>query len=485
MYCNPLPLENYQKGRRAGIPGRPGPAYREMADPAVLAFEDKYYLFPSGGMLWESSDMVDWTFHPIEPFDPGYAPTVIQKGEFIYMTTSWDGCVIWRSRHPLGPWEAIGEPGRDADGNFTRLRDKNGNPVCWGDPCLFVDDDGAMYCYCNLARPTVPADNSPWALRPDEGVIYGVRLDDLDCSRFAADPVPLIRLDPNLAWHRGGEANQLRHFAVMEGAHINKISGRYYLQYSVNGTEYRNYAVGCAVGDSPLGPFANQKRNPILIHRHGLVNGTAHHSIIVGPNGDLWCFYTVLFGNHHSFDRRIGMDPAGLDENGELFVNGPTETPQCAPGRNAHPEQGNGAGLLPLSICSPAKASSVAPGRDARYAVDASVRTWYQAADATFPQWLEVDLLEVFSLEALRVIFADTGLDYATGNLPGPYRWRLWCAEAPGEWKLAFDASENKREQHIVFVEFPAIRGRYVKLEILGAAKGFTAAIQDFCVFGK
>ena len=61
---------------------------------------------------------------------------------------------------------------------------------------------------------------------------------------------------------------------------MNKINGRYYLQYSANGTQYRNYAIGCFISDSPLGPFVPQKRNPILIHKGGLVNGCAHHSIV-------------------------------------------------------------------------------------------------------------------------------------------------------------------------------------------------------------
>ncbi len=484
MYCNPLPLEHYQQGR-IGVAGNGPQNFREMADPALLEFEGKYYLFPSAGMLWWSEDLVDWHFHPIEPFDPGYAPTVIRRGEFIYLSSSWDGSTVWRSRHPLGPWEALGEPGRDPDGNPTRLRDRHGRPVTWGDPCLFVDDDGAMYCYCNLMRATRPEDHHPWALHPDEGRIYAVRLDDEDPSCFASDPVLALELDPELVWQRGGEANQLRRFRVLEGAHLNKIQGRYYLQYSVNGTEYRNYAVGCAVGDSPLGPFRNQRRNPILIHRHGLINGTAHHSITAGPDGDLWCVYTVLFGNHHGFDRRIGMDPAGLDENGELFVNGPTETPQWAPGLRRHPERGNDAGLLPLSINCPVRADAAAPGRDARYAVDQNIRTWFQAPAPDTPAMLELNLLDEFQVQAARLIFADAGLDYGAGRVPGPYRWRLSGSTDAKNWELLYDASDNRREQHINFVQFEPRTARWIRLEILAVPPGFSAAVQDLTIFGR
>ena len=44
MYCNPLPLEHYQQGR-IGVAGNGPQNFREMADPALLEFEGKYYLF--------------------------------------------------------------------------------------------------------------------------------------------------------------------------------------------------------------------------------------------------------------------------------------------------------------------------------------------------------------------------------------------------------------------------------------------------------
>ncbi|HEX4140932.1 MAG TPA: family 43 glycosylhydrolase, partial [Candidatus Methylacidiphilales bacterium] len=369
-YCNPLPLPDYQKGRQyTSRPDYKGPGYREMADPTVIRWQGRWYLFPSAGLLWHSGDMVNWEFHRIdEPFDPGYAPTVVQHGEFLYLSSSWDGSAIWRAKHPLGPWERLGKPGRDADNNPTWLTDENGEPVRWGDPCLFSDDDGALYCYCNLARPTKPG--ARWKLEGADGEIFGVRLRDDDPARFAHKPVKLFEWNADHIWERMGEHNQNLHMHILEGPWMNKINGRYYLQYSANGTEHTNYAVGCYTGEQPLGPFTYQKRNPILISRGGLVNGTAHHSVVEGPNGTFWCFYTTLVGIDYRFERRIGMDPVGFDENGEMFVAGPTETPQFAPGLVVEPTKNNNPGWIPLSVCTHATASSSAPGRDPGYAVD-------------------------------------------------------------------------------------------------------------------
>jgi len=476
MYCNPLPLEHYQAGRSFLRSTYDGPSYREMADPAILEFEDRFYLFPSAGMLWESADLVDWEFHRIEPFDPGYAPTVVRYGEYLYLSSSWDGSTVWRSRHPHGPWIPMGEESRDEDGNPTRLRDHEGRPVCWGDPCLFADDDGSLYCYCCLRKKITPTSRYPWHLQADEGIIYGVKLRSDDPSRFAEAPVPVLALDPALKWHYSGEANQLRRLRIMEGAHMNKINGRYYLQYSVNGTEFSNYAVGCAIGDAPLGTFANQQHNPILISRRELIKGTGHHSLLQRSNGELWCFYTLLFGNLHPYERRIGMDRAYIDEQGELRIDGPTETPQSLDGRPT--------GLMPLNINMPCRAISSAPGRDARYAVDRSICTWYQAADTSLPQTLESDLHEVFSCQAVRLIFADVGLDYRQGVLPGPYGWILYGSVDGKDWQILIDYSENRREQHIVFTRFPAADARYVKLEVVRVPPGFTTGVIDFTVFG-
>ncbi|HEY3418237.1 MAG TPA: hypothetical protein VGM23_15275, partial [Armatimonadota bacterium] len=176
-YCNPLPMPNYQRAHGCKRPYFAGPGYREMADPTVIRFQERWYLFPSAGMLWYSDNLIDWTFHPIEPFDPGFAPTVVQKGEYLYLSASWDGSAIWRACDPLGPWEVLGAQDHDPDGNPTWLKNTRGEPVCWGDPCLFVDDDGTMYCYCNLNRPSTRPD-SRWKMESLEGQIFGVRLCD-------------------------------------------------------------------------------------------------------------------------------------------------------------------------------------------------------------------------------------------------------------------------------------------------------------------
>lgn len=483
-YCNPLPLPDYQRGRACRAPGYRGRDYREMADPTVIRFHGKWYLFPSSGMLWRSDDMVQWEHIPVEPFDPGYAPTVVVKGDWLYLSASWDASAIWRARDPLGPWEKLGVRGEDADGNPTWLRDHHGQPVRWGDPCLFVDDDGALYCYCNLAQSKAATPEHPWNLLPEIG-IYGVRLCDDDVTRFAAEPRKLIEFNPAHKWERSGEFNQRIDEPIIEGAWMTKRKGRYYLQYSANATEYRNYAVGCYVGRSPLGPFTPQLRNPILIHKGGLVNGCGHHSLVEGPDKRLWCFYTTLVRIEHPYERRIGMDPVAFDDNDEMHVLGPTETPQPAP--LSSPLTATSeliSNWVPLSVNCPVRASSEVEGREARYAVDNAIRTWWQAATALQPQWLEVDLEGAYEIGAARLLFADRGLNWNAGVVPGAYAYRICVSTDRQQWETVVDQTNSSSDCSIAYDVWPECRARFVRLEVVRAPRGMEIALWEFTVFG-
>ena len=175
----------------------------------------------------------------------------------------------------------------------------------------FVDQDGRVYMY--------------YSGRHADG-IYGVELDRKDLTHFAGAPEKALDLQSRA--RLGAVWRQQRgHFAELaRSPWMTKRNGTYYLQYSAPGTEWKTYAVGVYTSRSPLGPFRYAPVNPILVHKNGLINGTGHHSIVEGPNGNLWAIYTILYRNWNVFDRRIGMDPVGFDAQGNMFIAGPSET---------------------------------------------------------------------------------------------------------------------------------------------------------------
>ncbi|EIP98363.1 beta-xylosidase [Opitutaceae bacterium TAV1] len=475
-WCNPLPLPDYPRGRnthekRTNNYGWLHPVrrdFREMADPTVLHHDGRWYLFPSCAMLWHSDDLVHWTHHPIEPADIGYAPTVVRHRNHFLMTAG--GNQLWTAPRPLGPWTLA-----------ATIRDENNAPFNWHDPMLFSDDDGALLCYHGCG--------------PDG--IYVARMRDDDPARFAAPRTRCFGFDPAHKWERFGEHNQDATRSFIEGAWMNKIAGVYYLHYSAPGTEWKNYALGCYKSPSPLGPWTYQKRNPILLHRGGMINGCGHGCIVTGPANTLWCFYTLSVRIEHNFERRIGMDPAGIDANGDLFVAGPTETPQWAPGHhpdgaNAYPADparadANDAGLDILNANVPVTASSFAPGHESVYACDENIRTWWQAAEgAPAPHWLAFDLGGDYAVHSARVLFGDRGLDYEAGIVPGPYRYRIEVSGDGDAWRVAVDRSGNTVDRHIAYdVCQMSVAARRVRLVILDTPPGIIPSVQEFTVFGK
>lgn len=457
-FCNPLVLPDYPRGRhcRDDASRHDGIDFRETADPTVLYYEGKWYLYPSCGMAYVSEDFITWKHVPIEPEDTGYAPTVVlHRGKF-YLTACNSGVFV--SDSPLGPFREIG--------NFTRP-----DGVCPEiyDPMLFSDDDGRLYLYYGLGGPG----------------IFGVELDPEDPVKMLAMPKKLFGYNPEHKWERPGEWNEDASISYCEGSWMIKLGGRYYLTYAAPGTEFRTYGMGAYVSDSPLGDFHYQQRNPILQQKYGLVRGPGHGCIVKGPGETLWAFYTCTVCYAHPFERRIGCDPAGIDENGELFVLDATEIPQWAPGRNPHPERGNDAGLLPVSYCRKAVASSCAPGRDAIYALDHSMLSWWQPAQEDKEPSYTVFLPPKLELAAVRLVWRDVGLDYDRGVLPGPFQYALEACDEGEEWVTLVDAGKNTTDLLIDYRTFaPVVKSR-VRLRILGWPEGIAPGLINLTVFGR
>ena len=462
-YCNPLPLPDYPRGRFSGDKQDNGWRceerldFRELADPSVLYWEGKWYLYPSGRMAYVTEDFVTWRWQRIEPEDTGYAPTVVRHRDHFLLTAC--GAPIFRAPHPLGPFEEIGR---------LACPDGSAPPSGWLDPMLFSDDDGRLYAYWGIGAPG----------------IYGAELDPENPTRMLTAPRILFAFDPAHAWERYGDNNEDASKSFIEGPWMLKHAGRYFLTYAGPGTEWRTYAMGAYVGDSPLGPFRYQSRNPILSGRHGLVNGPGHGCLVKGPSDTLWAFYTSTCCYYHIFERRLGMDPAGIDADGNLFVAGSTDTPQFAPGHTPRPELGNSPGWSALTEHKPVRASSHTPGRNPAYAVDPSMRTWWQPQPDDASPWIEINLQGPYTLRALRLVWSEHSLDYDAGITPVPIGWRLLAADPDGNWQPVLDCSENATDYLIDYRELPPFTTKCVRLEITRPPTRYALGLTAFTVFG-
>lgn len=430
---------------------------RATADPSPYYFEGKWWLYPTCGVIYSSEDLVHWQAHDEptwRPISAPMAPTVEKVGAWYVACANM--LPVYVSQTPAGPWECIGE---------WQLPDGRGLRA--GDVMIFTDDDGRSYLYFGLGF-----------------VIAGAEIDPTQPNRLLTMPKILIQFNPRHRWERFGACNEDWGKGMLEGSWMLKHGGRYYLVYSCAGTQYASYAMGCYLSDSPLGDFAPQEKNPVSLCRQGLVTGGGHGGFVKGPGDTLWVFYTIPVCVDDDMERRVGMDPAGFDENGNLFALTGCEVPQWAPGVLQHPEKGNAAPLVPLTRAKPTQASSYAPGQRPMYATDEALATWWQPAADDAQPVLTVDLRGQYRVSAVRLLWKDIGLDLGRGVGPGPYRYVVEGYDGDA-WRTLVDAAENSVDLTVDYRTFPTVGCTMVRLRILGAPAGITPGLLDFTAFGE
>lgn len=122
-------------------------------------------------------------------------------------------------------------------------------------------------------------------------------------------------------WERFGMNNDdevtLRPFT--EGAYMTKHNGKYYFQYGAPGTEFKVYADGVYVSDSPLGPFTYQQHNPMSYKPGGFVQGVGHSGTFQDLKGNYWHVGTCMLSLKYKFERRIGLYPTAFDPDGVMY----------------------------------------------------------------------------------------------------------------------------------------------------------------------
>ncbi len=460
-YCNPLPMIIGQGGNAAG-------------DVTVIKEEGKYYMFCTGGGAWISDDMLNWSFQRVEHVP--VAPHVVKYNGSFYMCGNESP--VYKADNPLGPYTSIGEWKNtpDVEGGWNGAFDVD----------IFIDDD-----------------NKPYLYYPGRGVsgIYVVPLDPNDISRFAGPVKHLFGFNSNHIWERYGDMNEYTDVAWIEGPWLQKHNGIYYLEYSASGTQWKTYAEGYYTAKSPMGPFTYAPNNPLLRKTDGIVTGPAHGSIVEGPDGNLWQFYTIVLSNPPG-GRRIGMDRIIFDKDGNMSVN-ITDVPQWAPGAINDPTKGN-SGSIPITINKVramnalSKFSSEQPGRNAAYAVDNSSGTWWEPAPTDTMPALTIelspatrfDVVQLFTIDAVRLMFNSgrRGFGFMSSSTQPPndiYQYKIEVSMDGNNYTTALDQTNNTILRNTIFEEIPPVKCRFVRLVITNWPRDNPLGIIEFTVFGK
>ena len=235
------------------------------------------------------------------------------------------------SDKPTGPFKELG------DGPIF----DPGYPVIDGN--LIEDESGRVYMYYSRCCYKHPVESEIATYARDKGLfdsieeswIYGIEIKP-DFTGVIGEPVMLLRppvkmSDTQSEWESrsvtSGEVNR----RWTEGSFMLKHEGKYYMMYSANYFGGKNYAVGYAVSDNPLGPFVKAQNNPVLekdVEKGGIVTGTGHNSVTWSKDGkQMYCVYHGRTQNTGD-ERVVFIDKMNIDSDGFLRVNGPTTDPQ-------------------------------------------------------------------------------------------------------------------------------------------------------------
>ena len=304
---------------------------RNYADPFVLRVDDTYYAFATGDLTYNiqvstSEDLVTWTPRrealrnlPIwQPSAKGltWAPEVVETSAGFVMHYTARDVQAGRQCLAVAVAEAPEGPYVDTSDAPLLCQYDLGGSI---DSNPFQDEDGKRYLLWK-------SDGNCCAI-PVRFFIADLSDDGLTVT---SDPRELAGLAVDQGWER----------TLIEAPTLLLHDDIYYMFFSANDYNSRDYAVGYATSDSVEGPYKDAEENPILATEvpfgspPGDPAGPGHQSIVADDEGDLWLAY-------HAWDSgRIGDAIGGrramwidelVFEDGKAVVKGPDSAPQERP----------------------------------------------------------------------------------------------------------------------------------------------------------
>lgn len=321
-----------------------------FGDPFLLKASDgKYYMYGTGGVsngfkVYSSDDLVTWTDEgPIYQggtsdswaTDCFWAPEVYERDGkyYLWFSANWKenptkeqenfriGVAV--ADKPTGPFKEL----------FNQPVFDPGYPIIDAN-ILFDDASGKTYLYYSRCcyKHAVDSEVSTWAKEKgwfdeiEESWIYGVELKP-DFSGIIGEPVALLcppqtMDDPQAEWENRSVTSHEVNRRWTEGSYIVKHKNLYYMLYSANFFGGKNYAVGYATSQNPLGPFTKAANNPVLqkdTEQGGIVTGTGH-CMLIDIHNRLYCVYhgrTETTGD----ERMVFIDPIDIQPDGKLVAH--------------------------------------------------------------------------------------------------------------------------------------------------------------------
>jgi beta-xylosidase len=272
-----------------------------FADPSVLCFEGKYYIYatidPWGGeelAVFETTDFkkferkhINWPTKkactsPTSWDAMVWAPSVVKAPNgklFMYVSV---GSEVWvgTADNPLGPWKNAKQD------NSPLIATTLFPGYHMIDAECFIDDDGQAYLYWGSGLNWI------------NGKCFAVKL-NREMNGFKESPVEVT--PPN----------------YFEAPFMIKRNGNYYLMYSNGKAIDATYNIRYSISKNPLGPFQEGKNSPIVkTSPDSSTYGPGHHCIFQ-VNGQDYILYHRIFPQKESYVlRQLFIDSLNFDKDG-------------------------------------------------------------------------------------------------------------------------------------------------------------------------
>jgi len=462
-YCNPINIDyGYTPIPNFSTWGR----HRATADPVIVNYKGDYYLFSTNQWgYWWSKDMSNWNFISkkfLRPWHHVYdelcAPAVGIIGDTMVVmgSTYSSNFTIWMSTNPkANDWKPLVD-------SFS---------IGGWDPAFFTDDDGKFYMY--------NGSSNKWPL-------YGVELNRKTFQPIGTRKELYFLESWRYGWHRFGE-NMDDTFldGFIEGAWMTKHNGKYYFQYAAPGTEFSGYADGVAVGNGPLDFFQNQS-DPLSMKAGGFARGAGHGATFQDNQQKYWHVSTQVVAVKNNFERRLGIWPAGFDKDGVMYTNTIFgDYPHYLPGDTNNHLKSRFTGWMLLNYKKPVMVSSTYGNYAANNAVDESIKTYWSAATSNKGEWIQTDLGNVSTVNAIQINYADQDAIFLGKTTDQFHQYKLYYSIDGLKWNVLVDKSSNNTDVPHDYIELPkTVQARYIKMENIHIPSG-KFAISGLRVFGN
>ena len=479
-FCNPMNLDYgwgcFQKREKKA---------RTAADPVIVLFKDKYYLFTTmdiGGYR-VSDDLITWKDVYFNPeihasaldIDHYVAPAVAADDNYVYFINftrdrSKKKVDVIRSADPEnGKWEKCGEVRRMAD------------------PCLFIDD-GRFYFYYGLGaeQSTTFFEVNPETFEEIEGTKKVLReyiTDVKECtSGYHFGRRELYDEIDASAW-----MGKFEKIPCPEGAWIVKNNDKYYLQYATPGTICNWYCDIVMESDSANGGFVEQPYNPVSLKVGGFIGGAGHSCVFKDKYGNWWQATSMWIGNHDEFERRIGLFPVSFDAKGRMRTHTVLgDYPMLLPQKKFEPQDISAFGWMLQSFNKACMASSSLSGFEPEKAADENVRTWWSAESGNAGEHFVMNFGKKVQINSVQINFAEQDINPEAPKETDYHAYKLYTSNDGHTWKLLADKSGNKTAVPHEYMELSKpVEASYMKVENVHTPKEGKFALLDLRVFGS